>query len=504
MGKIREKSQSNFWSGVVNDPRSTLASGFYYSENLEVGKNKSLKQVANNQAENACSYDVNNYITKVIQVGTDIYGLGQDDNTDNDTTLWTKTSSLDGAWAIATNGTIAATTFPAGDALLASVNGMIFLDGGNDYVAKYVIATDAMTDEWKALAGGMKGGTIWQGSIYGWNGQKIYKIDPVADTLTDMKTVSTEQTIVDLVPYGNLLMIVCTSTITNSKAYLWDGVNTTTWVDILDIGYGTVSGGAILEGQIIVAIGSANRKTLKLKSYGGGQFRNLFTYNARPNQSGTAYVIPASKLKAFSGYIYFILTGTKPDGTYAGLYEYSIARFGREEPVNPLTFSIYKTLDFTSDRGLDGQTANNDFTILENIVGEDKPVMAFINSTGYATTEFLGSDIYTGQEGVMETVIYDGGDASIEKHLTGVGAYYTALGTTGQVVMKYKKDEETTWTEIFADTTDDALSHQAVNLEASGLVLPIFKEISFRFLLTGEAELNGYKFKWESLAPTNY
>jgi len=266
MGKIKEKKVNNFWSGVVNDPRSTLAGGFYYSENLEVGKNKSLKQIANNQAENACSYDVDNYITKVIQVGTDIYGLGQDDNTDNDTTLWTKTSSLDGAWAIATNGTIATTTFPGGDALLASVDGMIFLDGGTGYVAKYVIATTTMTPQWKALTGGMSGGTIWQGNIYGWNGQEIYKIDPVADTLTDMKSVSTEQTIVDLVPYGNLLMVVCTSTVTNSKAYLWDGVNTTTWVDILDIGYGTVSGGAILEGQIIVAIVSANRKVLKLAS----------------------------------------------------------------------------------------------------------------------------------------------------------------------------------------------------------------------------------------------
>jgi len=172
MAKIKEIKISNLWSGMVNDPRSTLAGGFYYSENLEVGKNKSLKQVANNQAENACNYDTANYITKVIQVGTDIYGLGQNDNTDHDTTLWKKTSSLSTNWAVATNGTIAGTTFPAGDALLASINGIIFLDGGNDYIAKYVIATNTMTDDWKALTDGMKGGTIWQGNIYGWNGQK--------------------------------------------------------------------------------------------------------------------------------------------------------------------------------------------------------------------------------------------------------------------------------------------------------------------------------------------
>ena len=506
---IKELKQQNFWDGITNDIRSTSPNSYWHSENLDI-VGKSLRQVVNNQAENACSYDVNNYITREIQVGTQIYGLGQDNNTNHDTTIWTKTNALDGAWSIPANGTVAATTFRAGYSLFASLNGVIYFDPGNDKIGTYTIATNTMSATWKSLVGGLQGGTIWQGRIYGWNGQKIYAIDPVANTLTDMKTVSNDQTIIELVPYGNLLAVVCSSTVTTSKMYLWDGVSTTTWSEILEIGYGTVSGGALLEGSVVVAISTPNKRTLKLKAYNGGDFRNLFTYTARPNQAGTYnYVLPASRLKTFTGYIYFIITGTKPDGTYAGLYEYAIARFGREEPINPLTFTIYKTFDFTSARGLDGQTANNDFTILENIVGgsttEERSVAAVINSDTNKTTFFLSStSTYTAQAGVMETVKISGGDSSIIKQLKSVSVQYQPLPTAGQVVMKYRTDENLTWTTIFTDTTDNAISHEATSIEATGENFPQFKEIQFRFELIGGAELIGYKVKWEDTAQGNY
>jgi len=504
---IKTIGQTNFWTGMTNDIRNTLSTVVYYSENIETGKGKTLKQVVNNQAENVCNYNSSAYITKTIQVGTDIYGLGMFSGTADETTLWKKTNSLSSNWAVATDGSIAATAFRAGDVLLSSVDNYIYIDGGSAYVAKYDIANTTMTAEWKyAATGNLKGGTIWQGNIYGWNGQDIYQIDPVAETVTNMKAVSSEQTIVDLVPYGNLLMAVCTSTITNSKAYLWNGVSTTAWVDILDLGFGTVSGGANLDGIIYIVIGSDNKRNIKIKAYNGGVFQTQFTYTAKPNRAGTyEYIMLASKVKVYSGFIYFIITGTKPDGTYANYYEYAIARYGREEPVNPMTFSIYKTLDFTSTRGLDGQTTNNDFVIIENIVGasdtQEKSILAFINSNSSATTEFLSStNTYDAQAGIIETVKYNGGDSSVVKQLKSVSGFFSALGSSGQVVMDYKKDEELTWTTIFTNASGSALSYEAVSVESTGLNLPQFKEMQFRFKLTGEAELTGWKAKFEELS----
>ncbi len=505
---MSEIKQTNFWSGILNDERSGLPTGFWHSENMEI-VGKALKQVVNNQAENSCSYAVANFITKLIQNGTDIYGLGQDNNTNHDVTIWKKTNSLSGNWGIATNGTVAGTTFASDNPLFAVLNGVIFFDAGNGKVGKYTIATNTMNATWKTGAS-MKGGTIWQGKIYGWIGQDIYVIDPVADTLTNMKAVNTEQVIVDLVPYGSLLMVVCTSTVTLSRAYLWDGVSTTSWVEILDVGQGLVSGGANLGGTIFVVIGTSNKRTLKIKTYNGGAFIDAYTYTARLNQAGTyKYIQPASKVKAFSGYIYFIIAGTKPNGTYAGLYEYAIARFGREESSNPMTFEIYKTLDFTSARGLNGQITGNDFTILENIVsGSDtaeKAVAAVINSSTNETTFFLSStNTYSGQAGVFETFKKDGAenghDTSIEKQLTSVSVQYTALPADGSVTVKYRKDEELTWTTIFTDNTDNSISHEAANIEASGVNLPTFKEIQLRIEVTGNVKILGWKIAYEPLS----
>jgi hypothetical protein len=279
--------------------------------------------------------------------------------------------------------------------------------------------------------------------------------------------------------------------------YLWDGVSTTTYVDIVDIGVGTVSGASMLEGQIVACISTPNKRTLKLKGYSGGMFRNLYTYTGRANRAGTSnLVIGASRLQTFTGFVYFIITGTRPDGTYAGLYEYSIARFGREEPVNPTTFSIYKTLDFTSARGIDGSTTNNDFTIIESIVGAsdtaERAVCAVINSDTNKTTFFLSStNTYTAQPGVIETYRYDFGDSSRERQFK-VSVQFSPLPTAGQVVLKYRKDEELTWTEIFTETTDNAISHESINIESTGANLPQCKELQLRCELIGGAELTGY------------
>ncbi len=502
---IKEIKQQNWWSGILNDIRSTLGTGAWYLENFII-KGKSLKQVVNNQAENSCSYNVNNYVTKLIQVGTQIYGLGQDGNTNNDTTIWTKTNALNGAWSIPTNGTIAATTFNGDNALFVAYNGVIYFDGGNSKVATYTIATNTMAATAINLANA-KGGTIWQGNIYCWSGQDIYVINTSTGLATNMHTVSSEQTIVELVPYGNLLAVVCTSTVTKSKMYLWDGVSTTTWTEILDIGVGTVYGGALLEGTIVVALSTPNKRMLKIKGYNGGQFINLYTYTARLNRAGTYnYILPASRLQTFEGYVYFMVTGTQPDGTYANYYEYAIARFGREEPVNPLTFSIYKTLDFTSDRVLNGQTSNNDFTIIESIVGssdtEERAVCAVVNSDTNKTTFFLSSsNTYTAQPGVCETVKFNCGDSSITKQLKSVSVQTDFLPSAGQVVLKYKKDEELSWTTIFTNTIDNSISYEATTIEGSDINLPQFKDIQFRIECLGNVTLNGIRFRYEEVAP---
>ena len=72
-----------------------------------------------------------------------------------------------------------------------------------------------------------------------------------------------------------------------------------------------------------------------------------------------------------------------------------------------------------------------------------------------------------------------------------------ASGAT--LVLKYRKDEETSWTQIYSDGTDNSISHSAINIESSGDNLPEYKEIQFRIESTGGAEITGLKFKSEEI-----
>jgi len=79
-----------------------------------------------------------------------------------------------------------------------------------------------------------------------------------------------------------------------------------------------------------------------------------------------------------------------------------------------------------------------------------------------------------------------------------------ALPAAGQVVLKYRKDEDTSFTTIFTHTTDNSISHDAVNIESSGAQLPEFREIIFRIESTGNAKITGLKFKYDVLPKNAY
>jgi len=74
-----------------------------------------------------------------------------------------------------------------------------------------------------------------------------------------------------------------------------------------------------------------------------------------------------------------------------------------------------------------------------------------------------------------------------------------ALPTAGQVVMKYRVNNETSYTTIFTDTTDNDITHSAVNIESSGATLPQFRELQLRVESTGNAEITGISLKWEEI-----
>jgi hypothetical protein len=101
---------------------------------------------------------------------------------------------------------------------------------------------------------------------------------------------------------------------------------------------------------------------------------------------------------------------------------------------------------------------------------------------------------------IYETLALNDGDSSVTKKLLGVTVMTEPMPSSGQIVLKYRKNEDIigdAWTTIFTHTTDDSISHSAINIESSGATLPEYKEIQFKIESTGGAVITGLKYKSE-------
>ena len=97
---------------------------------------------------------------------------------------------------------------------------------------------------------------------------------------------------------------------------------------------------------------------------------------------------------------------------------------------------------------------------------------------------------------IYDTQIFNGGDVASYKDLIDATVTTVFLPTAGQVVLRYRIDEETSYTTIFTNTTNNSISRTLNLIASSGAALPKdYKEIQFRIESTGGAEITGLSFR---------
>ena len=99
------------------------------------------------------------------------------------------------------------------------------------------------------------------------------------------------------------------------------------------------------------------------------------------------------------------------------------------------------------------------------VVGDYTFISHYDANSAFALSKTTESGSYTATA-ALETLIKNGGDSDLVKHLIGVSAMFEALGQNGQVSLYYKKDAETVWTRLFVYAVPSAISHGAVNIES--------------------------------------
>ena len=304
-------------------------------------------------------------------------------------------------------------------------------------------------------------------------------------------TLPATQRIVSACAHGNYLALGCITLGTydiRSTVYLWDRDSSlTTLSERVDFGEGTLKHLFSLDNNLIGVVDF---------------------YSTPPLGNGDSKV-GRVHIKQASGQTAVILSSLTTDATgITGVI--SNTKFVRD---NIAYFPMAVRLNGDQRSGIWALKGNGLLTLaiieeeLSTVNGTIQGIYATANIWWIAhsadgsvnRSSYTNSDYSSTNASTYESLIFTGGDSSQTKKLVGVTVMTEPLVTSDQVVLKYRKDEETSWTTIFTTTTANSISHDAVNIESSGANLPQFNEIQFQILSTSGAVITGLRFDYEEI-----
>ena len=299
-------------------------------------------------------------------------------------------------------------------------------------------------------------------------------------------TLPTHYKITSICEYGNFLAIAATplSGIGNSRVYLWDRDSSLTTIsESIDWGDGLLHILEEVDGYLIGIsyVGGSNILVNSVKivfrAYSGGQpqvFKELISETT--TLSSASGDLPLWKQKVSKDLFFQMAI------KLSGANRFGVWKVGRASLAEPFSVSL--------DR-----TPNNDTALASTATLEGFYLLGDYMFQGWfdTTHQLTKTDDQNNhaQTSIYETTILNFGDASKTKQLLSVTVMHEFLPTNGKIIVAYKKDEETSYTTILTNTTDNSISQTAINIESSGVSLPEFKEIAFRIEFTRDAATTG-------------
>ncbi len=243
------------------------------------------------------------------------------------------------------------------------------------------------------------------------------------------------------------------SGIGKSRVYLWDrDTSLATISESTDWGEGNLMLIEELEGYLV---------GVSISEIGRIKKRITFRYSSGANTAKkyAEFVIPATGVAGLSSVrqkvdnrIYFTMFMTVDGVIRRGIWSIGISSAGK------FTISNERTPNNDTAPGADACAG---FILIGDYM--------FISYTGadfnYALSKTNDAENYTATS-AYESPVKNGGDSDIVKKLIGASAMFEPLSANAQVALLYKKDAETGWTRLFVYTTDNSLSHGAVNIES--------------------------------------
>lgn len=489
---------NNFSGGISDDPRKNTQTEFQLTKHFDIFSQPNrlipYRSLETDTDTAISSTDLKQYLVRDFQYASasaKLYGLGQTgagltkivQKADATSGLWTTPASSDGNGAVK-NG------------LFVEFKDYLWGLQGTNQLWKWGLLsgtpsiTNSVSTTTTTITSVAQGIIAADANLYLPYNNTLIRITPGL-TVTDVViSVPSNFKITSICNFGNYMAIGCapiSSFNGVSKVFLWN-LSSDLFTETLDCGEGDLRVVETVEGMLVMIIdrylnnsSGAGRGSMIIQTYTGGSpqvVKEIFT------QALVGKTIPSSKAIKNSRLFFAAKIMTNSAGT---TYNEGIWSFGRKNTNYPYSLTLDIIDENINTSGIQSfGLAGNYFFIAHSSDGSlDKTN----DASFYAFTS------------VYESQIFSFGDPCIEKQLHKFSLYTAPIPTSGSVTVKYKLNNETSFTTIGTLSTVGALSRDFVNVESSGVDFPSFKEIQFRIeSITGGAEITGFKFEALQLA----
>ena len=509
MGKIQTVEIQRFDGGIASDPRSKDFSSCAMMKHFDcLTSPNRLLPWGGVEADTTGQSEIGHIIIGSTGV---LFGLGGDPGNPGNQEIYTKSSGADpnSDWDdIANTLSGKAVNYK----LFVEYKDYLYTADANRYIMRFdrtgVASVDTTYSDLTSFT------NIAQGVIHPKDDilyipydNKIWSLNGHGGTPTlAALTLPSTRKIVGIAPYGNFLAIATVPTTggTVSQAsivYLWDrDTSLTTVSESLNFGGGYIGAFGNLNDTLIAVMTSGtnsiynrNRNSLVIKGYNGGSpFLIKEIYCAQASINPRVATTSGDKF-------YYSAVISQDNG-------------GTQTSTDVGVWSVYKNSRgawaTTIDRLITSDNSDYTFGVLSAAISNSYcsavgPTVGTLTITVASETDFTVASEY---HSLIFGALNLGG--SHTKKLLSVSVFYEPLPTAGSVTVKYRKDENISatgsYTTIFTDSTDNSISHTAVNIESSGATLPQGKEFQFLIQSTGGAIITGLRATFEDIEKDVY
>ena len=488
MSKQIELKVNNFSGGVSDSNRKISATEFSVSKHFDIFSDP-FKLIPYRSLEvddtSSTAHDMKQYAVRdflYASASAKLYGLGQIGagktkivlKADSTTSNWTLPASSEGNGAVQ-NG------------CFVEYKDHVWGFQGTNQVWKWgtLSGSPSITDSVSTV--GVTITSVAQGivskddNLYLPYNNKIGRVTSNGTYNDAVLTLPSNFKITSLTNYGNYLAIACAPISTYngvSKVFLWN-LTSTDVQETIDWGEGELRVLETIEGYIIGITDrylnnatGAGRGSMIIQAYSGGVpqvLKEVFTQKLNGKTMPLSKAVKNNRL-FFSAKIMTNTAGTE--------YDEGIWSFGRKNANYPWALALDIIDENVSTSGIQAfGTAANYFFIAHSADGS-------IDKTNDAATYAFTS--------IYESQILNMGDAGAKKKLLKIGLTTVPLPSGSSVTVKYKVNNDTSWTTVGTVSTADKISRDFINIESTGDNFASFDELKIRIESTGGAEITGY------------